>query len=318
MDVAGQSWLLELKRTVPDPGSGLREAASLFPVLVLLVGAPLEGFLLLTSGTKQLRQRLLLQKLRTSLTAAAKAHEIKQPVARLLLQARAIQELKQRQGQEELDDREFEVLAEGIARDARQVSVAIDSIRNLLDNGDRDLAPINLNQAVEAALLVLKGELEEKRIQMLIRGLNHHHRIEADQGQLQVMVINLVRNAIAAAGVEGRIEITLRDSTFGVELSVGDDGPGFPRDVQQLEDLFLASSNPEGMGIGLFLVSCAVDNHRGSVHLSRSPLGGACITVRFPPVTSWRRSTQPASATPWWFPGWFQAPSSGREGESPK
>ncbi|MGB5135398.1 MAG: CHASE domain-containing protein [Prochlorococcaceae cyanobacterium] len=318
VEVGGQPWLLEVKQTAPFPGYGPGRASSLFPLLVLLVIAPLESFLLLTSGTERLRQRRLQQKLRTSLTAAAKAHEIKQPLARLLLQASSIQRLRQRQRQAAPDDGAFEGLAEGIARDARQVSGAIDSIRNLLENGDHALAPIDVSEPVEAALLVLKGELEERRIQMATRGLHQPHQIEGDRGQLQVMVINLVRNAIAAAGPGGRIEITLSDRPFGVELNVEDDGPGFPKGVHQLEDVFLASRRPEGTGIGLFLVSCAVDNHRGSVHLGRSLLGGAGITVRFPPVTSWRRSSQPANGTPWWWPGWFPTATRGRKGKSPK
>ncbi|MFO8236915.1 MAG: CHASE domain-containing protein [Prochlorococcaceae cyanobacterium] len=315
VELGGQPWQLEVKRNGSFPeGSAGGNGSGLVPLVGLLISGPLEGFLLLTSGTERLRQKRLQQKLRTSLTAAAKTHEIKQPLARLLLQAHAIQGLQHRQRQESADDGVLAGLAEGIARDAREVSSAIDGIRNLLDNGDPVLVPINLSEPVESALLVLKGDLQERGIQMVSRGLHEPHRIDGDRGQLQVMVINLVRNAIAAAGPGGRIEIALSDRSFGVELTVGDNGPGFPKGVQQIEDVFLASRKPEGTGIGLFLVSCAVDNHRGTIQLGRSPLGGACVTIRFTPVASWPRAGHPGSGSPWWFPRWRPASSRWRRG----
>lgn len=319
VELGGQPWQLEVQRNGAFPwGSAGGNGSGLIPLVGLLISAPLEGFLLLTSGTERLRQRRLQRKLRTSLTAAAKAHEIKQPLARLLLQARGIQELQQRPQQEAPLEESLHVLADGIVRDARQVSGAIDGIRNLLDNSGHALAPIDLSEPVEAGLLVLRTELQEQRIAIETRGLDQPHRIEGDRGQLQVMVINLVRNAIAAAGPGGHIEIALSDRPFGVELTVGDDGPGFPKDMQQIEDVFLVSRKPQGTGIGLFLVSCAVDNHRGKIQLGRSPLGGARLTIRFPAVASWPRASPPGSGSPRWFPGWRPAASRWRKGGSPQ
>jgi signal transduction histidine kinase len=303
INVGGQDWLLEVqKTTLIQPGVGTDRSAWI-PLMALLVSAPLEGFLLLTSGTERLRQRNLQRKLRTSLTAAAKAHEIKQPLARLLLQARSIQTLQSNQhdasrAEEAASGDALEALAEGIVRDARQVSAAIDGIRNLLaSEEDRDLEPITLNEPVQAALLILKGELDQHAIRLELRGLKRPHPIEGDPVELQLMLINLLRNAMAATGCGGRIVIALNDTPFGVELEVEDDGAGFPQGVERIEDVFLASDKPEGTGIGLFLVSCAVENHRGSIHLGRSPLGGAGITIRFPPLSSWRRSRQAGSST---------------------
>jgi signal transduction histidine kinase len=302
IDVGGQEWLLEVQKKPSFQTVFGGGRAAWIPLLGLLVCAPLEGFLLLTSGTERLRQRNLQRKLRTSLTAAAKAHEIKQPLARLLLQARAIQKLESNQhdshpSDEALSGEALAALAEGIVRDARQVSVAIDGIRNLLTNEERELEPMTLNEPVQTALLLLNVELEQHDIQIEIRGLERPHRIQGDPVELQLMLINLLRNAMAATGSGGRIRIALNDTPFGVELEVEDDGPGFPKEVERIEDLFLTSHRPEGTGIGLFLVNCAVENHRASIHLARCPLGGAGISIRFPPVSSWRGSRQAGRST---------------------
>jgi signal transduction histidine kinase len=45
----------------------------------------------------------------------------------------------------------------------------------------------------------------------------------------------------------------------------------------------IESTKPEGMGMGLYLVRTAVENHDGRISLGHSPtLGGAKVTVTFP------------------------------------
>lgn len=189
-------------------------------------------------------------------------------------------------------------LAEGIVRNARQVSGAIDGIRNLLGHQGQELAPIDLNDPVQDTILLMRGDLSLGGIALEIDGLEQPHTIEGDRGQLQVMLINLLRNAMAATGPGGRIVIALRTTLFGAELDVDDDGPGFAGGVKAIDDLLLTTDKPEGMGVGLFLVGCAVDNHGATIHLRRSPLGGAGLTIRFPPSTGGRRRGQPVSGRP--------------------
>jgi two-component system OmpR family sensor kinase/two-component system sensor histidine kinase QseC len=297
--VGGQTLWLEVTKTTSLGAGWLASRSAWIPLVGLLISVPLEGFLLLSTGTERLRQIHLQRKLRTSLTAAAKAHEIKQPLARLLLQARAIQVLPTRSGLEAQRDDQLSALADGIVRDARQVSGALDGIRNLLGNEVPQLRALNLSEAVQAALLVLKVDLDIQEIALETHGLERPHPIEGDRDQLQLMVINLLRNAMAAAGPRGRLRLALRDSPLGVELDVEDDGPGFPHGVREIEALLLSSDKPEGMGIGLFLVSCAVENHRATVQLGRSPLGGARVVIGFPLAPSWPRSRLSRASRPW-------------------
>ena len=108
--------------------------------------------------------------------------------------------------------------------------------------------------------------------------------IEGDDVQLQFAVSNLLRNAIeaiAAGGGDRRaIEIAVIDGGPEVQLVVGDSGPGWPGGT--LDETLLASSKPDGTGIGLFVVRTAVENHRGTVTVGRSPLGGAEFRITLP------------------------------------
>jgi signal transduction histidine kinase len=272
----------------PQRGTGEITRSTLLPVGGLLTSGLLEAFLLLTTGTERQRSRELEQKLRTSLTAAAVAHEIKQPLARMLFLARSLHTGLRRAG-DGPPGRELAVAAEGIRSDARRVSRTIDSIRDILGNVVSSLAPIDIAEPVRGALLVMKADLDRNAIDLQTTGLEHPHLIEGDRDQLQLVVINLLRNAIEAAGPQGRLAVRVRADRYAVELEVADDGPGFPEDTPGVESLCLASSKPEGTGIGLFVVRCAVENHRGSIRIGGSDLGGASVVLRFPPVPRSRR-----------------------------
>jgi signal transduction histidine kinase len=169
------------------------------------------------------------------------------------------------------------------------VSRTIDSIRDILGNVVSSLAPIDIAEPVRGALLVLKADLARNEIDLQTTGLECPHLIDGDRDQLQLALINLIRNAIEAAGPEGHVAVRVGADRYAVEVEVADDGPGFPGGGREIESLLLASSKPEGTGIGLFVVRCAVENHRGRIRIGRSDLGGASVVLRFPPIPRSRR-----------------------------
>jgi signal transduction histidine kinase len=122
------------------------------------------------------------------------------------------------------------------------------------------------------------------------RGLDQPQWLQGDASQLQMALANLIRNALESlslAGVgEPRIRLTLErhldsQGSSWLELRLADNGPGFA-DLQ-LEQLLLASTKPQGSGLGLFVVNAAMQIHGGSVQLGASAeLGGAEVLLRLP------------------------------------
>jgi two-component system sensor kinase FixL len=116
------------------------------------------------------------------------------------------------------------------------------------------------------------------------QGLDRGCLVLGDDVQLQLIVINLLTNAIEAivAGKTPRREIVVehhaRDGI--VELVVGDSGPGWPGGG--LDEVLLNTTKAGGAGVGLYVVKTAVDNHRGEMTIGRSPLGGAEFRIAFP------------------------------------
>jgi signal transduction histidine kinase len=67
-----------------------------------------------------------------------------------------------------------------------------------------------------------------------------------------------------------------------VELSIRDDGPGFPDTI--LDHAFepYVTTKPKGTGLGLAIVKKIVEEHGGWIQLESPVGGGARIAIRMP------------------------------------
>lgn len=125
-------------------------------------------------------------------------------------------------------------------------------------------------------------------------------RVQADPGQLQQVLWNLVINSAQAMPEGGEISVTATPYGAGgpqgradsdrneeekeacVEICVLDTGAGIPRDV--LENIFdpFFTTKAEGSGLGLATVHRIVEEHGGSLHLESREAHGTCVRVRLP------------------------------------
>jgi PAS domain S-box-containing protein len=280
---------------------------------VLISGTRLENLLVVTllditerrqaeramAEARRLERRLeahrrlrLEQKLRSSLTAAAVAHEINQPLSIILLNARLAQCQSQSQCREHSEGLAVGVALDGAASDADALAALVseaermvtitEKMRSLLRNLQAELVPIDLAAVVESALLYLRPRLEEAGVALQRRGLQDPVWIRGDADQLQIALSNLVRNAIEALALRPdprRILVALQAVGDRLELTIQDNGSGFPAGV--IEALPLITTKPYGSGIGLYVVHTTAENHGASLHFGRSPLGGAAVSLAF-------------------------------------
>ena len=106
----------------------------------------------------------------------------------------------------------------------------------------------------------------------------------ADRGQMEQLLINLVKNAREASAPEGGIEVALqRDvDTDEVLLSVQDHGTGIPADVQERIFVPFFTTKPDGSGIGLSLCKQIAYQHRGTLSVRSVPGKGSRFVLRIP------------------------------------
>jgi signal transduction histidine kinase len=239
------------------------------------------------------RQRAVLQKkLRTSLAASAVAHEIKQPLAHLLLTCR----LEADRGT--VDGPQAEVF-ETIAADAERITTTIEKMSVLLRNVETEHRPVNLERVVENSLLQVRRMAANQGIEIRYTPTADACVVEGDEVQLQLAMTNLLRNSIEAIvndhGEQREIEVAVGTAGPGARLVVGDSGPGWSGG--DIDDALLSTTKPQGTGIGLFVAKTAADNHGGTLEVGRSPLGGAEFRLVLPRARATERAAAKPSAT---------------------
>jgi len=111
-------------------------------------------------------------------------------------------------------------------------------------------------------------------------------KIMADSGQMTQVLLNLVRNAMQAAGTGGLVEINLKNGSGFVTLEVKDNGPGIPHDFHERVFQPFFTTKERGTGLGLPIVQAIVQNHGGKISAHNSPeTGGAVFSIDLPSAT---------------------------------
>lgn len=93
---------------------------------------------------------------------------------------------------------------------------------------------------------------------------------------------NILRNAVDAMAGQGDLDLAVTRKGGGVEVVIGDHGPGLtPEGRQRLFEPYY-TSKPQGTGLGLTLVRQTVEAHRGTIAVEDTPGGGATFRLWFP------------------------------------
>jgi len=226
-------------------------------------------------------RRELEHKLKTSLTAAAAVHEIKQPLSRILIETQlAVQRLHDRS----LHPDEIRGYLEEMLAESQRVVEMIGRMKVLLRNVKLERQPFCVADVVAGAVLYSKRLITDHGVKLHQLGFEDDTRIDGDGPQVQTAVINLIRNAVEAvadrpAGSR-EVAVELRVIPTGVAIFVGDSGPGMS--AAQISNLPFETTKPDGTGLGLYLVRTCAENHGGTMNVGRSPLGGAEVRLELP------------------------------------
>ena len=209
--------------------------------------------------------------------SAAFAHELNQPLAAIMANARAGQRLMTR---EPPDITEVSSILEDIVADDRRAGEVISRLQALLRRGELQLQPIDINDLVREVVELIHSELIRREVLVHTRLMGELPRVPADRVQVQQVLMNLLVNACDAMGEqprEERIVTIITGETLGkeVKVSVMDQGTGLPigKEEQVFEPFY--TSKRHGLGLGLSICRTIVTAHGGALWGVNNPDRGA-------------------------------------------
>lgn len=126
------------------------------------------------------------------------------------------------------------------------------------------------------------AEVRERSVTLGIDVVPGARDVLCDPVVLEQALANLVRNALQASPERATVKVRWADAGPGeVQITVADDGPGFPEDRRTLLRLG-GHHRADGHGLGLPLAKRFIETHGGRLTLENGPDGGAYVTVRLP------------------------------------
>ena len=215
--------------------------------------------------------------------AAAISHEVRQPLASIAANGSAALRFL---SHEPPDLEEVQSALNRTVNDSHRASEIFDSIRALFGKTDPDHESIDTNDLVRGVMEALHGELEAHGITAGVQLPPGLPQIAGHRGQLQEVLINLVRNAIEAmhddADSSRLLQVRTQRHEDKVMIAVEDSGPGInPKLRTNIFDAFVTSKS-QGIGLGLAISRMIVQRHSGQLSAASAQPRGTIFHVVLP------------------------------------
>ncbi len=207
------------------------------------------------------------------------AHEIKNPLTPIQLSAERIQfKLAPK-----LSVADAEILARSTQTIVSQVAALkrmVDAFGQYARTPEPALRPLDLNALIHEVLTLYESLGSSMRLDLA----PDLPPVQGDATQIRQVIHNLLQNAQdALSGTESPfIEIATACREGRAELSVTDNGTGFPEHLMKRAFEPYVTTKPRGTGLGLSIVRKIVDEHHGVVTIANVPPHGARVAIVLP------------------------------------
>jgi two-component system sensor kinase FixL len=216
--------------------------------------------------------------------AGALAHELNQPLTGIVNNASAGRRFiaKGRADLPKLDS-----LFEAVVSDGRRGAEIIQGIRGMVSKGEEVRSPVNLNDVIARVLGFVRSDALERQCALITEADPALPLVQANQVQLQQVLLNLVVNAFEAMretpAAERHVIIrSERESDGRVCVSVRDFGAGLPtEEPSRIFERFF-STKRDGMGMGLAIARSIVTAHGGELAAANAQGGGTRVYFLLP------------------------------------
>lgn len=150
-----------------------------------------------------------------------------------------------------------------------------------------DIRSVNVAELVENVLFELSTQIEEKQLKITKQYSGELEDIKSDPKLLQIVLNNILSNAVKYTPPNGTITIAFKESLGDKSITVADTGMGIPENEQGkiFNKLFRATnvrkmSESQGTGLGLYLVKSLLQTLGGSIDFVSEENKGSTFTIK--------------------------------------
>ncbi|MCW3121355.1 MAG: tetratricopeptide repeat protein [Flavipsychrobacter sp.] len=191
--------------------------------------------------------------------------------------------------QNEITAEEFNEMKPEVSRQLNSMNILLDNLLNwakIYMQGQRAAKYVttNLHDIIVENIDLLHGMADNKHIRIM-NNVPATAKAICDQGEINIVIRNLVMNAIKFTGANGTILISSTVHDHHIKVSVADTGVGMTE--EQLSKLFTTSPDnttygtegEKGTGLGLLLCYEFVKANNGSIYAESKAGEGTTITI---------------------------------------
>jgi two-component system nitrogen regulation sensor histidine kinase NtrY len=207
------------------------------------------------------------------------AHEIKNPLTPIQLSA---QRLRKRYLEKlQPDGAVFDECTRTIVKQVEELKGMVNEFSSFARMPASQPTPNHLNEIIQETLVLFQGAPKEVRFEFIPHELPVFN---IDRDQMKRVMINLIKNSLAAIEREGKIQIeTSYDAKLQmVRLEVSDDGCGIPDEEKGKLFEPYYSTKKSGTGLGLTIVNAIVADHNGYIRVRDNEPKGTTFLIELP------------------------------------
>jgi len=229
--------------------------------------------------------------------ASGFSHELKSPLAGLSMQAQlALANLEDFEKEHPSMRKELTKLKDElhyILNKAMDAAQRIEAVRGVAEPTRGPLEPVRVSDLMDSSLVFLQSLVGQTKVSVRRDLPETLPCIYGDAKQLEIVFINLMKNAIEAmdkaetgnrrTGESALLVLSGSEKNGLVLISVKDSGEGIAaKDLDRIFELNFTTKGSRGTGMGLYLTQQIVKSHGGTIEVKSEIGKGTEFIVRLP------------------------------------
>ena len=215
--------------------------------------------------------------------AANVAHEVKNPLGTIVLNADLLEEeLDRFSGQDTAESRD---LLKGIKMELDRLIGVVEEYLQFARLPQVKLVKGNVNEVISDLLAFLREEISERHLAVVEKLDPAVPPVQLDPKQFRQALLNIIKNAFEAMPGEGRLTVSSSARDEKVEIKISDTGKGISQEHLDLVFTPFFSTKIGGTGLGLSITAHIIQEHKGTISVESQGGMGTAFLIRLPPLS---------------------------------